>query len=365
MWQFMKVVPTIFGFLWFIPVLLASPVAAAPLCDYDGDGLSDVLFADGASITVGSPLLLEETKSPFTSDLATDIPFLAPSRKGTYTNLETIRDSEGATTLLWRRYLEDGTRELRYFGEPGHTFLVGGNVTNDLAGDVVEVYPEGSSLVWRIHADIFGRRPRVRDPLPFGRGGDRVFLSRFGSRTRQRLGIFGPFSKLHARAAVMSVDTGRISTFRRFPASLAKGERPRPMSIKDQKGREALLFPSTNETDTILVIYSMRGKRLGRVVIPQKGNVLVGEFDATRKGEEIVLHTVTNEGGKMTVISPFAPAKITVVQDTPSETVVPRGTVMPCLGTLRIPGAEAEPTPTPTPVPTTAAFRSTAQHPPR
>jgi hypothetical protein len=328
--------------------------SANPLCDYDGDKRSDIAFFRGKTLTITSPGLSDRAK--IEGDLATDIPFLAPSTRETYSHLLAIRSSENAQKLSWRRYLLDGSRILRSFGEPGNTFLIGGNVAGDRSGDVVEVFPDNDHLTWRIYRDIFGAKPLVENSFSFGLVGDRVFLSRFQSHTRQRLGVFGPLSQLHARALLKSVETGRILSFRSFPASLAKGQRPRPISMKDDKGRDALLFPTTNETDTILPIYSMRGRRIARVVIAEKGEVVVGEFNHQQDGEEIAIYDEASIPPILTIINPFNRQRITRL---PFAT--PLGTVRPCLAAIRAPKTEPTltPTPTPTSIPTATVTPTT------
>lgn len=335
----------------FIDFLNPVILTAAPLCNFNDDSASDVVLVDGSDITIRSLSRPSEKSQNFELDLSSDITFLAPARSGRYTSLEAIRYSDGSELLSWRRFNKN-VRELRSFGEPGHTFIIGGNVNKNPWGDVIEIYPEERTLRWRIFTDMFGPSARIQKPITFGNVGDRVFLSRFGSRSHQRLGVFGPLpkSKIHARLKILNLQTGRSINFRSFPLSLALGERPRPMSIKDHKGQEALLFSTTNETDTILSIYSIRGKKLARIIVPQKGEVLVGEYNADRKGEEIAIYNNEATSDQITVISPFNGTRIVSV-----TTQTEKGKALPCLAVLRIPDVA----PTPTPSPTATAISTT------
>lgn len=324
-------------FLFFVWLTAATVRAEIPT-DFDDDGTSDLTSVKANNLDLEwSSADLEGVNFVQTFGLVGDSIALAHWLGGGAPNLAIVRAK--GKKLLWNCRTSDGSVLEKTFGKTGDTYLAGADFDGDGISDVATVRLDGKNLHWEIKTNFFDAAgPTVK--VNFGTPGDRVF---FASPDGQHdwIGSFGLYGKRRARLRVRDLSSRAVRTTTRIPMRFAKGQRPRPLPLRQADGSDLLVFSVTDESDTTFYTYDFNGALIDKVILAGMGNVAVGEF-LSDAGEEIALQS----SASVKIYNPRS-GRVSnlVVPDTSQITAIDEVNI----GTVAL---AATPTPVPTATPT-------------
>lgn len=187
---------------------------------------------------------------------------------------------------------------------------------------------------------MFSDAPRTKN-FTFGRKGERIFFCR-PSGARTYVGVIGR-SGGRSRVQLRNVMNGKVYTYNRFPKSLTSGSRPRPFPIRRSSGGDLLGFVTTDQSDTTLKVFSLRGTKIRELTFIGLGTLISGEYDNDSEGEEVLFQNSDD----LLIYNPVtgrAPSSQAKVSGTPIGEIT-----IQTIGTAPTPTPAETPTPTPTP----------------
>lgn len=323
--------------------------------DFDGDSVSDVLTAtpSGTSLSwtaQGSSSDQEEVNESF--GLNTDMPAPGCWLSEGEPVLGVVRPSNNGKTLSWRALKGDGLIAEREFGLPGDLVISGGDFDADGIADAAVVRVRRNRLTWNLSYNHLSESPGKKRTFNFGVDGDRAFILKVEG-SNDWLGVFGTRKGKGAVAVLKNPLTKKERTVRGFPRSLTSGARPRPIPLIGPEGEGVFAFVVEDGSESVVLAYSLKGKRITRVVLPGTGTVSVGDYLSTEAGDEIAIQA----SDRLRVINPVTQGRefraavsgsvvgavnVKVVLGTPTATPLPTATAV----------ATATPSPTATRAPT-------------
>ena len=190
-------------------------------------------------------------------------------------------------------------------------------------------------LQWEIKRDLFSD-PSKTIKRNFGKNGDRAFYASPDGE-RDWLGTFGRTGTKQTVLRLFDLKSKKVRTTKKIPLRFAEDPRPRPLPLKLSDGTDCVVFVETDESDTTLTTYSLKGKRISKQTIIGLGNVTIGDYLPEEEGEEMALST----SSKTRIFNPVTEALV--------ETAGIPGTPLDENNVTLIAGV-ATATPTPTPV---------------
>jgi hypothetical protein len=221
----------------------------------------------------------------------------------------------------------------------------GGDFDADGIADAAVVRVRGSRLAWNLAYNHLSEAPGKKRTFNFGLDGDRAFILKVEG-SNDWLGVFGVRRGKGAVAVLKNPLTKKERTVRGFPRSLTSGVRPRPIPLVGPEGEGVLAFVVEDGAESVVLAYSLKGKRITRVVLPGTGSVSVGDYLSSEAGDEIAIQA----SDRLRVINP-------VTQGREFRGAV-NGTVVGAVNVKVIQG-----TPTPTPLPTATAVATATPAP--
>lgn len=322
--------------------LALVPYAEAAPNDFDSDGISDFTYLT----TSGNQYRWRNSPSgaggsiDTTFGLSSDYPALASWSTADMPGLCTVRPNLTDNVLVWRLLLETELISLKSFGKPGDTVVLGADFDGNGEADAAVVRAKNGKLVWSVVFNFFSDPSAVKR-FKLGKPGDRVtYVNVEGGA--DWAAVFGLNAKKRAVLSVRNVQTGQKHSMKGFPRGLARGLRPRPMPIEGESGIDNLAFVSEDESDTTVRFFTLDAEELPQVTLPNKGTLVIGNYDDDEPGEEVALQTASN----IRIYNPESAVAVvaTIVPGVPIGEFRVENTA----GATPTPAPTATPTPTPT-----------------
>jgi hypothetical protein len=217
--------------------------------------------------------------------------------------------------IIWKALNSTSTAVEEELGALGSFALSGGDFFGDGVVDGAVVRNVAGKIRWRVRNSLLAD-PSIT-PISFilGRNGARAFYMSLDG-LRDWAAIIEPQNSKNSRVRLRNVQSGQVRTFRKFPRSLTRGSRPRPFPIRSIEGTDVLGFLRQDAADTTLSVYRLDGTRIQNITIVGLATVVVGEYNNSDPGEEILFQT----GTKLTTYNPFS--GISSEQTSPTGTIV-------------------------------------------
>ncbi len=191
--------------------------------------------------------------------------------------------------ISWRVLTPEGRLELVSFGGEGDLVVAGADFDGSGVDDLAVVKLVNGSARWRMQMNSFGGDAEAisERSLVFGANGDRVFFAAPDGQA-DWIGIVRRSASGRTIVRMRDVFTNQRVTQRRFPRSLSGGSRPRPVPLKGPAGEGAdrLVFPIKAGTATQIIVTTLDGRRVRRLVVKDLESFAVGEFDSI-PGEDL------------------------------------------------------------------------------
>lgn len=306
-----------FSFLWCLS--LTSSLVAQVQTDFDGDGISDILYTSSSSGLLWKSRPSKEGGEAINESFGQGTDYACPAHwlSPNLTSLAFVRVSP-SNELLWKVSLGDGLQTSVPFGKGGNVALCGGDFDGDGIADAALVQVRGKKITWKVKLYTFSDSPLERR-FRFGIAGDRAFFFN-PDGTRDRATVFGRRSKKRAQMRLFDVITHKKMTIRGFPRELVHGERPRPFPVRQENGSDLIGITTDDGTDSTKIrVYDLTGSQVISRELSGLGRVFVGDFVEDEPGEEIGFQS----SGRITFINPVSSTikSTSVVSGTPVDEI--------------------------------------------
>jgi hypothetical protein len=283
---------------------------ATPSVDFDGDGYSDPvlisvardgglswrtqLSGTGSGLSLGNigrigvNAIFGSWKAPASGDIGV----ISPTADG---------------QVQWQ-ILDDPNRTILLGNVEGYA-LSGGDLNGNGILDAVVVNKSRRRAIWHIHLDPFIKEPPAGAPevrkISFGKWNDTQFLAPLPNGG-YALGIITQDNRKHTVIQKYDLTTNTISTQGRISRFFATKGLNRPEAIRGADGEIRLLITRNQGSSVQVYIYSLKGRRYTKTVIPKDGDIILGDFGPDA-GEEVGVQ----QGRDLAIYNPSSGSIIT------------------------------------------------------
>jgi hypothetical protein len=312
---------------------LTATAAAQGSCEFDSDGISDIVTASQSD--TGTTFSVLYSASDASSELGTiqkseGTAVVANFLAATTPQIGVLSADYDTGLIDWAILDQSDQSRSAQLGNGGDTVVVGADLNGDGATDAISVGVQKFRLVWQIDTALFGSDSATRRTIRWGSKSEQpFFFSLDGSKD-----LLAVLRRFNGRFVVRTYDlesgaTGRYEGLGTFGTARP---RPRPHPIKVSDGSDHLVVSEVVEDATLLTFFNPVAGSTSTKTLAAVGAVLIGNYTAD-PGEEVA---VQSESG-LVIYNPGT--------DLITEMVAPTTGLVDGLEFSRVIG----PTPTPTP----------------
>lgn len=286
--------------LFFLLSLPIDAAVAQTQNDFDSDGISDLTTLSGSTDMTWTTIASDdESEIATTFGLVSDMPALTAWESEGVPVLGIVRIRE--TKLVWKILQSDIFVSEITFGKLGDVALSGADFDGNGVADAAVVTNSSGGMTWHVRSNMFTDSPPQAKRFKLGKNGDRVFYIN-PDGVRDVAAVFGATGRKSARLTTYDVKKGKTKRYNNWKRFLADEPRPRPFPIAMEDGNDAVGFVIQDETDTTILVYTLRGRKIIKRTLQGTGEYFVGEYLPDESGEEICLDT----GDKLLFYNPFS-----------------------------------------------------------
>jgi hypothetical protein len=289
--------------------LAASSAHAAVPSDFDNDGISDLTRVE---IQSDQSLVWKAVRSSDSSEVTLGTlgqegdHLIMGQWLGAGTQIGVVSESATSEDLVWKISDGNGGYIERTFGKKGDLTVSGADFNGNGVGDAAVARLVNKQVEVEVAFDLFTSESASTQTFQFGKSGDRVFYMRLDSSGADWFGVVGKDKRNRADARMKNLVTQQVQRFRRFPVMAVRGNRPRPLAVRQDDGTDLVSFEVVRGAATTLTVFTPQGTRVASTQFSGLGVPVVGDF-STDPGYEIMFQG-SEESGM------FSPATSTVTE---------------------------------------------------
>lgn len=285
--------------------------------DFNKDGISDITFvrirADGGLTWRYRNSKTKKKKSFSTIGRNGDHIALAKWKR-TLPSIPGIVALTAANEIQWT-VESKGITESILLGKKGDLIVSGADLNANGAADAIVVSISNKTLIWEVRLDPFDGGTSPARQISFGLDGDIPFFASL-TGTGDQLGLLRQLPNGSQEFIFKDITTGVESA---FTISDPVKDPMRPVPVKQSTGANIIAIPSQTESRTIFTLFHVNGKKIRKVSIAAKGDIIVGNYFSKDRGEELAVKSKSD----FKIINPYTKTSgsILVTADIPVDEI--------------------------------------------